>query len=193
MKKIIIPAFILMVAAQWLVPGKMIFDSEQTLKEGVEFKFKTQPIDPSDPFRGKYITLNFDANVWETDTTQEYYRDQTIYVSVSTDSTGFARLTGLYTERPSGQNIHLIKANVHYSSKYDGKQDIYIRYPFERFYVEESKASEAENLYRERQRDSTQIVYALVKVKNEQAILQDVMINGKSIVSIVRELNQYPK
>ena len=63
-KIIVIIAFIFMVFAQWYVPSKMILDREDILKNGEEFKFLTQPIDPSDPFRGKYITLNSEMSIF---------------------------------------------------------------------------------------------------------------------------------
>ena len=47
--------FIIVVCAQLFVPSQMIFQQEDVLKTGTAFKFKTQPVDPSDPFKGKYI------------------------------------------------------------------------------------------------------------------------------------------
>jgi uncharacterized membrane-anchored protein len=59
-KKTILPLFALTCLAQWFVPAQMIYDQEQVLREGKTYHFKTAPIDPSDPFRGKYITLSFE-------------------------------------------------------------------------------------------------------------------------------------
>jgi uncharacterized membrane-anchored protein len=61
-KKILILAFALMVVAQFYVPISMITESEDILSEGTPYKFRTAPIDPNDPFRGKYITLSFKEN-----------------------------------------------------------------------------------------------------------------------------------
>ena len=58
-QKITIPAFILMVLAQLYVPASMIFQKERVITQGTAYKFRTAPIDPNDPFRGKYITLSF--------------------------------------------------------------------------------------------------------------------------------------
>jgi uncharacterized membrane-anchored protein len=49
----------LVVIAQLYVPLQMMFNQEDIMKTGTEFKFQTAPIDPYDPFRGKYITLFF--------------------------------------------------------------------------------------------------------------------------------------
>jgi hypothetical protein len=47
MKKITIGLFLAMCLFQWLVPARMIYDSETVIREGIPYKFKTLPIDPS--------------------------------------------------------------------------------------------------------------------------------------------------
>ncbi|MBD3630845.1 GDYXXLXY domain-containing protein [Cyclobacterium sp.] len=56
-KKIVLPVFVLIALLQLYLPAKMILDREDILHKGKEYKFKTQPIDPNDPFRGKFIAL----------------------------------------------------------------------------------------------------------------------------------------
>ena len=51
--KILLSVFILVALVQLFVPAKMILDREDILDMGKEYKFKTEPIDPNDPFRGK--------------------------------------------------------------------------------------------------------------------------------------------
>jgi uncharacterized membrane-anchored protein len=186
MKKIILPLFILMCLVQWYVPGKMIFDQETLLKEGTVYKFKTAPIDPADPFRGKYIILSFEANRYEVSDYKKWERQQDVYVSL-TDSASFARISGVSVEEP--QNADYIKARIGTVTTYE-PYTLWIEYPFERFYLEESKAAEAEKLYWKSQADSTQVTYAVVSVKDGEAALKDVMINDRSIVDIVAEINQ---
>ena len=60
-----------------------------------------------------------------------------------------------------------------------------IDYPFDRYYMEESKAYDAELTYRKSQLDTSQIAYALVSIKDGEAVLKDVLINGVSIREIV--------
>jgi hypothetical protein len=52
--------------------------------------------------------------------------------------------------------------------------------------MEESKAYDAELAYRESVIDTTQIAYGLVAVKDGDAVLKDVMIDGVSIGEIVK-------
>lgn len=190
MKKLILPAFALMVIAQWIVPIQMIRSSESVLTEGEVYKFKTQPIDPSDPFRGKYVVLNFDVEQFETDTLQRFEQDQEVYAQLTTDRRGFVKISELFTEQPEVIDNTILKTRVGYAWPVEGKQRVSLRLPFDRFYVEESKAQAAEQAYWEAQRDSLQVTYALVRVHNGQAIIENVMINDRPILEIVKEMNE---
>ena len=54
--------------------------------------------------------------------------------------------------------------------------------------MEETKAPEAEKVYREAlRRDSIQNAYALVSVKEGGAVLKDVIINGVSIKALAEK------
>lgn len=186
MKKITIALFLAMCLAQWFVPAKMIYDSERVLMEGTEYRFKTLPVDPADPFRGKYITLNFEAtSITLTDST-DWKPDEVVYVSFTTDSAGFATAEAIYREEPS--RGHYLTTTISYATTTEPWR-VFFEIPFDRFYLEESKASQAEQAYWNSQRDSTQITYGLVSIGAGTAIIKDVMINEKSIVDVVNELN----
>lgn len=190
MKKLIFPAFALMVLAQWAVPIKMIIESESVLTSGTEYKFKTAPIDPSDPFRGKYVTLRFDAEQFETDTTYKFSDGEEVYALLSVDSAGFARISKLYPGHPADAADNILKTRVNYASIYNGRQSISLNFSFDRFYVEESKASKTERVYWQTQRDSAQVAYALIRLKNGEGIIRELMINDRPILEIVRESNE---
>lgn len=190
MKKLILPAFALMVLAQWMVPVKMILDSESVLTEGTVYKFRTEPIDPSDPFRGKYVTLRFNAERFETDTLYKYENGEEVYALLTVDSAGYAEISNLYSYLPTDQDFNILKATIGYAYTNDEKQFIDLNFSFDRFYVEESKASDAEQVYWDAQRDTAQVAYAIVKIRNGQGIVEDVMINDRPILDIVRELNE---
>src|SRR5690606_37952437 len=159
--RLLIPiVFVLMCLAQWFVPGKMIFDSEVTRREGILYKFKTRPIDPTDPFRGKYVTLSFEEEVINVDSTAGWESGDVIFIEFATDDEGFAKPSALYREVPSSDSY--LKTRVNYVSQYDEETKLFYDIPFSRLYLEESKASEAERLYWESLSDTTQVTYALV-------------------------------
>ena len=105
MKKMMMALFVVMCLAQWIVPGKMVYDSENTIAEGVLYKFKTAPIDPSDPMRGKYITLSFQENFLLFTDSAEWQRGDEIFVTFTTDSAGFAVPEQVYHTKPEAESF----------------------------------------------------------------------------------------
>lgn len=187
-KKIVLTVFILVAVIQLAVPGKMIWDREQILDTGKEFKFETAPVDPTDPFRGKYINLQFKENSAIVENGGNWHAGEEIYIILKTNKTGFATVDGVSKEKP-GDGKDYLKAKVDYVPG-DRIKTIIISYPFDRFYMEESKAYSAEQAYLKSQLDSTKTTYALVSIKNGDAVLKDVMINGVSIGKIVEDYKE---
>ena len=182
-KKILLPAFIIMALLQLYVPAKMISGKENVLAEGNEFMFKTAPIDPSDPFRGKYIVLSFEENTAQVANAEDWNSGDPVYVSLTKNEEGFAKILTISKDEPL-ETPDYVKANIQYTVS-DSISHIMVEYPFDRYYMEESKAPQAEIAYNESARDSTQITYALVSVKNGDAVLQGVFINGVPIREII--------
>jgi len=181
--------FAVMAVGQFFVPLQMIFDREKVLSEGKTFKFKTAPIDPSDPFRGKYVTLNFAENNFEVSDGETWYNGQSVYVLLATDADGFVKIVDVVRELPAESN-DCVKAKLNYvATKKDSTktiQELNLEYPFERFYMEESKAPLAESMYWEVSRDTTKITYASVNIQNGKAVLKDVFIGDVSIRELVK-------
>jgi uncharacterized membrane-anchored protein len=182
-KKIIILAFALMVLAQFYVPFSMIWESENILLEGTPYKFRTEPIDPNDPFRGKYIVLGFRDNSCTVNDKTEWMPDETVYVTLE-NKDGYAHLKSLQKEEPQVQDF--LKVRVSYQSFDSGTNRVYLNFPFNKYYMEESKAFNAEQIYREKQLDTNLSTYALVYVKDGVGRLSDVKIGDSSIRDIAR-------
>ena len=183
-KKIFIIGFLLIACIQLYVPAKMIYDQENVLSSGNEFKFKAAPIDPNDPFRGKYITLRFEATTFPVQNKNEWAINDEVFVQLQNDSAGFAQIRTVSKKRPVNDPDY-IKAKIAFIME-DGRVNMRIDYPFDRYYMEESKAQAAEDMYRESIIDSTQIAYALVNIKEGEAVIMDVMIDGVSISNLVK-------
>ncbi len=67
------------------------------------------------------------------------------------------------------------------------RRSIYLEYPFDKMFLEESKASDAEQAYWESMKDSV-VSYAMVKVLDTDAVLVDVILNDSSVVDIVKRM-----
>jgi uncharacterized membrane-anchored protein len=176
-----------MCIAQWFVPGKMVYDSERIITDGTLYKFKTAPIDPEDPFRGRYITLNFQENFVRFTDSVEWKTGDDIYITFTLNQEGFAVPEKAYHTPPESSTY--LRTTVDYVNHYDGDYKVWYKLPFDRMYLEESKAPQAEERYREAQIDTTQVAYALVSIGAGRAVLQDVIINDRSVTEVIKELN----
>ncbi len=112
-KKFTFFTFILVALVQVYVPAKMILDQEKVWRTGQEFKFKTAPIDPNDPFRGKYITLSFAENLFKISKNENWLPGEITYVTITTDQTGFAKIKAISKKEPIA-NEEYFKATVRY-------------------------------------------------------------------------------
>lgn len=186
MKVITISLFAVMVLVQWFIPLRTVFTQESLVNRGKIYRFKTQPIDPSDPFRGRYIVLGFEIGRFRADTSMHWTMGETAYLTLEEDAEGFAMIKDISRYVP-GNTTEFIRAATGYVFD-DGEMRLEL--PFNRLYLEESKASQAEQAYWEAASDTTQVAYAEVAVRNGSAALLDVKINGKSIVAIVEEMNE---
>jgi len=185
-KKLLLLVFVLVALVQIYVPAKMVYDSKVVLNEGTVYKFKTAPIDPNDPFRGKYITLEYDINRWEVEDPDNWKRDQEMYVHLTTDSAGYAKILDVTREKPDA-SVDYVKASIDYVETYQLPAKLWINYTFDRYYMEESKAYDAEVVYRESARDVQQHSYALVHIKDGSPIVKDVLIDEVPIRELVIE------
>lgn len=193
--KFIFPIFLVMVLVQLFVPAKMIWNHEKTLVTGKVYKFKTRPIDPADPFRGKYIVLRFYESEYPVSNPDDWEKGQSIFVLLSEDADGYAKIAGITPEKPAA-NQDFVKAKIRYIKDY-ASNAVVIGYPFDRYYMEESKAKDAEKLTRRQPPrrnkqgeilDNQQEVYAVVRILDGEAVLENVMIDGEKIEDVVKRM-----
>lgn len=182
-KTLLLVLFIMVALAQLYIPGSMIYERELILKEGTQYKFKTAPIDPNDPFRGKYITLRFEQSSIKVADAKNWKRNEDIFTTLSIDSLGFAYPKSITKVEPNDGEIY-IASQVNFIQK--KSNELFIDYPFDRFYMDEFKAYEAEQTYRKSQEVEEKSAYALVSIKDGNAVLKDVLIDGVSIIEIVK-------
>ena len=183
-KKTLLILFTLVGLVQLFVPLQMIFNQEDIINNGIAFKFKTEPVDPSDPFRGKYITLSFKEEEIIVKNIKNWHNGETIFAKIGTDKNGFAKIISISKTKPNG-NSNYLKLKIGYVSTIENENKIFLNFPFERFYMNENKASNAEVTYAESMTDEKNKTYALVAVKNGEAVIKDVLINDISVKDLV--------
>lgn len=190
-KNILITLFLFVVIAQLFVPSQMIYNQEDILNTGKIVKFQCEPIDPSDPFRGKYITLRFKESAIKVKNLKEWNSNETIFAKIESSKDGFAKIKSISRTEPT-ENSTYLKLKINYITEYDGTK-IHLDFPFNRFYMNENKAKNAEIAYAESTKDTTKIAYALVATKNGEAVIKDVLIDNISIKELATANNNINK
>lgn len=168
-------------AIQLAAPGWMVFEQEQILRRGAEYKFETEPVDPYDLFRGRYVALQFKAAEYDSKGEPDFSRETKVYVAVKPDAGGFAQIERISGDRIAGDNV--FRANV--LNEFNGK--VYLQFPFQKFFMGETVAPKAEKAYRKaNQAGSKQKTWALVRLRGGKAALADLVIDGEPIRDYVR-------
>jgi len=179
-KKLILALFLLMVIAQLYVPLNMMLKSEGLLKDGRSFQFVVRPVDPNDPFRGKYITLNFEENTFERNQEDaEWESAKTAYAIIDIEEeSGFAKVIALSLEAPTTTHDY-VKIEIDYVNN----KDVHFSLPFKRFYMTENQAHAAEDLMNKvlRNDETSHFMTAEVRIRDGEYYLVDVYYQGKSL------------
>jgi uncharacterized membrane-anchored protein len=175
-KSILIAIFILICVLQIAAPASMIYHKNQTVTTGTVFKFRTQPIDPAHPFIGRYVTLSYDQDTFRVKDVTPFIDQQTIYIELTEGIDSYVKIKNI-SITPYDHTTQYVKAKINYING----NTLHIDYPFTQFYMEESKAPRAEAATNSMLRDSFYLGYAEVAVLNGDAVIQDVIINNKTI------------
>ncbi len=183
MKKTKFFIFVFFVCVQLAIPLFTIWEQHNIVKTGTLFLFKTEPIDPTDPFRGKYIRLQYTENLFPVKNTDEWRGITDAYAVIEPDAEGFAKVTAVEKTKPPA-SLHFVQVEVYLRDygEYADTPSLRITYPFTRFYMEESKAEPAEQLF-----STEKSCYAAVYVKNGKAVLHNVYIDGVPIADLVEK------
>ena len=175
----------ILILAQIAVPFSMIQNRENVLRNGEVFRFKTQPIDPADPFQGRYVRLGFDNNFVpcsKKDNEDLAYK-MPIYALLETGEDGFAHFAGWSLEKP--KEGHYLKTRYLGRPWNRNKNTFRIDLSFNRYYMDEAKAPRAEILVRESTRSTN--CWANVRILDGKALIEDVFAEGQSLRDLAEE------
>ena len=210
--------FLLFAVVSVAVPLSMIWKYENTLRHGTLYKFRTKPVDPYDALRGRYVTLAFaddfieriqqGENGGELKQAQYFYKTTPLYVRIAADGEGFAKpVTASLTPLAGDDVITVDRFWASSVTKHDKQKNEMVSpgwtlaYPFDRYYLPEDMAPEAEKLYTkvnrsasgsadgpasdgERERENSS--YVSVRVRNGVGVLEELYIGGKPVREALR-------
>jgi uncharacterized membrane-anchored protein len=179
--KIALALFALVAVAQCAVPASMILKREWTLEHGTLLRFKCAPVDPYDAFRGRYLAIAVEQNTVPNPKHLMIGSDQRIFATVEIGDDGYAKFTGFSIQRPDEATY--LELSVWNNS---GGDDLRVRLPFDRYYLEENIAPEAERIYFSRIR-SERDAYVTVRVRDGFAVLEELYVEDTPILEYVRK------
>lgn len=241
--KTFIVVFAVIVLAQLYIPASMISSQQAVLTNGAVHKLLTAPLDPYDPFRGRYVSLSFAIEEQKLFVDQfksfslpdeiDAYQDFVVYVLLAKGEDGFSFVKDVSFEKPPQDKVHennaswlKAKADFRWSNSKDLKtvdlteaagqsvqeattnaddatkkekqqkrKILRITFPFDEFYLNEKLAKKAEELYQKASLTNTlesqragQKTYAVVKVYEQKAVLEDLFINGVEVNELVEKV-----
>jgi uncharacterized membrane-anchored protein len=196
MKKLLPILLIVVAALQVGVVGWMIASREIVRAKGREVKFVIQPVDPEDPFHGRYVALRFEAGRYESGTSLDYRDDSPLYATLAVDADGYATVTGASHQKPASGDSILVRewrSDWNQNQMNKGPNHYILTFPFDRYYMNESAAPEAEQAYREANqinraeadkplpRDN----YLVVRVYKGEAVAEELFIKGQPIEKLL--------
>ena len=189
-KLLISIAFGLLCCIQLGVIGFQIVTYERVLKEGEAFYFDVLPFDPYDPFHGRYVTIRFD---WDTlkaplvGSLEEITKTGKTY-AILEHTKGADRIKEVTPSKPDKgyfievTNVYPESERAEKPTKKEAKElkMIHFSLPFDRFYMREDLAPQAEKLLRFNDEKNTDI-QAKIKILNGKGVIEDLIINKQPI------------
>jgi uncharacterized membrane-anchored protein len=177
--------------AQLTAAGWSIARYESTLKSGALYRVRTMVIDPADAFRGRYVAVRPTIHIAkpsESDT-QELQRIQsgrTGYVVLGTDADGFASAARIVAEPPSQVDYLKVASAWQQWTRESAFAGYNIDFSFDRYYMNEAAAPEAQTRYFEAARqNSASRAWLAVRVKNGAGVIEGLFIDGVPIEKVV--------
>ncbi|MCM3693509.1 GDYXXLXY domain-containing protein [Neobacillus niacini] len=154
----------------------MCFTPLYTLITGEDIILETVPVDPTDLFRGDYVTLRYAAeeipkSLVDEEVLNEYQSDfKVTEVFVLLEKKGGVHAPRKVTLEEPEQGLFL-KGELQYINKtVEGVEAAFIEYSLDRYYVEDNSGTEWEEASAQGE------VLVKAKLKNGYAVLTDIMI-----------------
>ena len=170
-------AFLVLAILQIGVCAARIVKWEDIRRTGTKIRLRTTPVDPYDAFRGRYIALNFEEETVALELGPNLNWGDQVYAVFREDESGFARIDQLVRERPEKGNY--LKVTVGYPNISDNT--LILRFPFRRYYLEETIAPAAEQAYQAGTREEKRTAHATARLKNGYGVLENLFIDGVPI------------
>ncbi|MBX2928368.1 MAG: GDYXXLXY domain-containing protein [Saprospiraceae bacterium] len=183
--RLYLPAFIGLCILYLALPSSLIWRQERILREGAVYRFRLEPVDPADAFRGRYLDLNLNVPAFPMkDSTIEY--GQKLFIALERDAAGLAQFASLHKTPPTDKDY--LSAYLSYFS--EEEVFVYLSDETTRYYLNEKLAPLADKWYAEllnqTERD-TALVTLDLRVRKGKALIEQVYFEGMPVEEYIRK------
>ena len=167
---------------QWAVPLAGIWQHERVIARGVAVKLLCAAPDPYDPLRGRYLAVRPAQDRVPAPPGMPEGQAVPVWARLVAAADGLARIESLSLEPVAGPMVIRLVARLDPGAD---EARVSLDWPFDRLYLNERLAPDADALVAERLRDGTH-PDAEIRLLDGRAVLTDVLVDGVSIRDVVR-------
>lgn len=182
-RRLTLALFLAACAAQWVAASWKIVERELILRLGEVYRFKTAPVDPVDAFRGRYVAVRVEENTAPFEGPWDGPRGRWMYAEVAVGEDGWARFSKLHDRFRPGSPV----VRTRLASFSDPDKKAVLNLPFDRFYMNERIAPEAERAYREHSRPGSQDAWLAVRVWRGRAAIEDLYLGDRPLAEALKK------
>lgn len=173
-------------------PVREVLAFERPKVEPVEMRFKLRAYDPYDPMRGRYLQLRVQSDVAmpaaEVKRVKREYRNarQEFAAVLETKENGFAEAVSLHPrcDVPEGKTFVKID-RIAFRTADSPRCTVFM--PFDRYYINEQLAKEAEGLLQNVTRDKKHSAVLVVNIYADgRYAVKDLLVDGRPIMTYLR-------
>jgi uncharacterized membrane-anchored protein len=193
-----VAALVVLSVTQLAAAGWSIARYESTLRSGARYRFRTLAVDPADAFRGRYVAVRPSVTMAkpiapETEALLERIQEgETGYALLATGADGFAQAARVVADPPPrGDYLRIARVRQQWTRDAPPPNPMSvvgydIDFPFDRYYMNEAAAPEAEVRYAgAAQRNAATTAWLDVRVKDGVGVIEGLFIDGRPIEEVV--------
>ena len=190
-KNLLFSAFILIALAQLFALWQMIRTRPNLAETGTEFKFKidSKLRDGNNrtgaSIRGKYIWLELEQARLKITDKKEWEQNEGVFVLFTRDTLGFAKIESVTDKRPAN-SVDWVRASVWVNWR--DSTTLHINYPFNQYYIKDTNPKDIESIIKNGLNDSLKVNYLKVKIRENQFLAEDLLINDVSFKKMVKNI-----
>lgn len=169
--------FVVLAIVQLAVAAGAIFRAEVALRSGETFRFKLQPVDPVDAFRGRYVALRFAEDRAPVPENLPNLNRQKVCVPLVLDDEGFATFGPVGLEPPADGAYLRLRSGVDFTDE-DGNRQLSLAPPFRRYYMPEELAMEVD---RSLWRRGIRPAWITVRVWHGTGVIEELWVDGRPV------------